>query len=104
MSVKTNLKKMLIYAVLFTLVGLLTLGSGMLAKLFMKANSCHQTKLLLFVSGVLLVAIIFGLGALVNKFDTEKKLAKYQNELIAWANREQYRYNRSTNLNATGVF
>jgi hypothetical protein len=102
MTVKTGLKKTLIYAILFTIVGLLTIGSGMLAKLFIKANSCHQTKLLLFVSGVLVVAFIFGLGALVNKYDTEKKFDQYMIDVKAWANKEQYRYQNLGGGLATG--
>ena len=99
MSVKTGLKKTLIYVILLTIVGLFTLGSGMLAKLFMKANSCHQTKLLLFVSGTILMAIVLGLGGLIYKYDTEKKIDQYQKDIMAWANKEQYRY-QAKNLGA----
>ena len=89
MTVKTGLKKTLIYAVLLTIVGLLTIGSGILAKLFMKANSCHQTKLLLFVSGIILVFLIAGLGYAYGKIDQK---GQYVNDIMEWANKEQYRY------------
>ncbi len=93
MSMKKGLKTTLVAVVLLSIVGLLTMASGMLAKLFMKANSCHQTKLLLFVSGVVLSFMIAGLGYILALVEKDKKEEdKYFNKIDAWIDREQYRY------------
>jgi hypothetical protein len=93
MSVKRNLKVTLVIVVILIIMGLLTMGSGMLAKLFMKANSCHQTKLLLFVSGVILCFLIAGLGFIIGKMEEGKEEKDlYSTKLAQWILKEQYRY------------
>ena len=82
----------LIFITLVIIFGLLTLGSGMFVKLFMKANNCHQTKLLLFLSGMILYFLVIGLSVLAGKY-----MLNINNALSfgKWVTSEQYRYEES---------
>ena len=97
------MKLILLIAVLAVIVGVLTLASGMLAKLFGQASHCDQSKMLLFVSGMILALIIAGLGALYNKYQDEEKMKEWKKKVEDWINAEQFRYRRTgDSLSATG--
>ena len=68
----------------------ITLFSGVIAKFLVKADSCDQTKLLLFVTGIILGLFFIGLGSLYYNFDNENKLGKLYTEWKDWSNKEQY--------------
>ncbi len=98
MSAKIVLKKTLVIVVALTIVGLLTLGSGMIVKLFIKANSCHKTKLLLFVSGIVLALLLAGLGYAYFKIDQDYT---YGLSLFQWMHSEQFRYRTSPSMSGS---
>ncbi len=101
---KTNLKKALGIAIMAAIVGLITMGSGMIAKFFMKASHCSRTKLFLFITGIIFSILYLILGSLYMKFDEEDK---YKKQIIDWMNKEQYRYYYEDNIksqSATGEF
>jgi putative Mn2+ efflux pump MntP len=93
MSMKTNLKKALVIAIMAAIVGLITMGSGLIAKFFMKASHCSRTKLFLFITGIIFSILYMILAALYMKFDTEDN---YRKQIMDWMEREQYRYYEET--------
>jgi hypothetical protein len=96
-------KKSLVAVGFIVVIGLLTLGSGMIVKLFTKANYCNNTKMMLFVSGIVLALVLSLLGYLYGKIDTETSLSsKYINKLKAWTERFRYRTIGGNGLCATG--
>lgn len=82
------IKRILVLAVLAAIVGLITLSGGEITKLFVKANRCHRTKLLLFGAGCITALLIAIIGALYTKFVSSETQQKVYNDL--W--NEQFRY------------
>ncbi len=93
------INKLLILLVLGILLGLITLGSGLISKLIIRAGHCEKTKTVLFLSGMITVFVLFLLGYLYHKYEGPdhrdkyigKLIAKY-NEAIAELKAEQFRY------------
>lgn len=102
MSLKKNMKLILLIVVLAVIVGTLTLASGMLAKLFGQASHCDESKMLLFVSGMILALIVAGLGALYNKYQNEAKMKEWKQKVEDWINKEQFRYRQEKTIETSG--
>ena len=73
---------------------LITLFSGYIAKLMMRASSCNETMILLLTAGVLTSVIFIGLGYLFAMTDSGKDY--FVKGLTMMSAEEQYRYYRRT--------
>ena len=85
-------KRVAVIAAIVVIVGLITMGSGMIARYMTRANACHQTRLMLFIAGLITALIIAALGGTYYKFvseETQQKVMDY-----AW-NEEEFRYTGS---------
>ena len=77
---------------MIAIIVVITLGSGYIAKLMMKASSCHETMGLLITAGVLTAVVFMGLGYLLFMTESGVKYAEdIRAKLLA---EEQYRYYR----------
>ncbi len=96
-----TLKKTAVLAAIAVIVGVITMGSGYIAKMMTRANACHQTKMMLFLAGLITALIIAALGAMYSKFVSKEKQDEWQKyvEEKVWA--EQFRYGPAEALQAT---
>jgi len=87
-----TLKKTAVLAAIAIIVGIITMGSGYIAKMMTRANACHQTKMMLFLAGLITALIIAALGAMYSNFVSKEKQDEWQKyiEENVWA--EQFRY------------
>ena len=83
-----TLQKAAVLAAIVVIVGIITMGSGYIAKMMTRANACHQTKMMLFLAGLITALIIAGLGAILMKYTDEAERKKWTDKI--WA--EQFRY------------
>lgn len=96
-TVKENkiIKRVVVFAAIVIIVGLITMGSGFIAKYMTRANACHQTRLLLFITGLITALIIAALGGAYYKFVSEEK----QQEISDYLLNEQFEFtHRQTGL------
>lgn len=77
---------------MIAIIVLITIFSGYIAKLMMKASSCNETKILLVTAGVLTSVIFMGLGYLFAM--TESGKGYFNDGMAMLTAEEQYRYYR----------